>query len=321
MLCSNEPASYTAIDLDQGPRRFCLDLNDQNLSLHRQFDCVINNGTSEHIFDQANVFRVIHNHTRPGGIMFHWIPCLGWIDHGLYAVQPGFFFDLAKANQYEALLIALTCDGICHPLKAGRDWWSALQAHPGLKDAEATVVLKKTADLPFVAPLQRIWTHQSPGLNLANMSRRGALQMRQNLALNRPALQSSTSVWSWHDDPAVDAAGRNNGQVTGSFGFHTDCEPKPWWRVDLGSSQRISEVLVYNRLDEPAWAFRAAHLRVSLSDDADTWRTVFARTDDIPFGGADGNPLRVELNGETARYVRISLPAEGFLHLDEIEVF
>jgi hypothetical protein len=47
-----DPASYTALDLDQGPRRFCFDLNGP-INLQQQFDCVINNGTSEHIFDQA----------------------------------------------------------------------------------------------------------------------------------------------------------------------------------------------------------------------------------------------------------------------------
>ena len=90
-----DPESYTAIDLEPGPRRFCLDLNNANISLQRQFDCVINNGTSEHIFNQGNVYRVIHDHTRAGGTMIHWTPGLGWIDHGLYNVQPGFFFDLA----------------------------------------------------------------------------------------------------------------------------------------------------------------------------------------------------------------------------------
>jgi hypothetical protein len=41
----------------------------------------------------------------------------------------------------------------------------------------------------------------------------------------------------------------------------------------------------------------------------------------IPFGGIDGNPARIKLNGAVARYVRIELPHGGFLHLDEVEVY
>jgi hypothetical protein len=291
------------------------------VSLQRQFDCVINNGTSEHIFDQANVFRVIHDHTRPGGTMIHFTPCLGWINHGLYNIQPGFFFDLAAANGYEVLLIALTCEGICFPLNKSDDCWAALQAHPVLKNAEATAVLRKTTDAPFTTPMQAMWAGHSSGLKLANLARRRILQMRPNLALNRPALQSSTSVWSWHEEPELDAAGGNNGQVTGYFCFHTELEQQPWWRVDLGKPQPVTEVLVYNRLDDDPAARRAAHLCLSLSDNDETWRIVFARTEDTAFGGVDGNPLRVNLQGEKARYVRVSLAGEGYLHLDEIEVY
>jgi hypothetical protein len=40
-----------------------------------------------------------------------------------------------------------------------------------------------------------------------------------------------------------------------------------------------------------------------------------------PFGGADGNPARISLNGASARFVRIELPSGGYLHLDQVEVF
>ena len=64
---------------------------------------------------------------------------------------------------------------------------------------------------------------------------------------------------------------------------------------------------------------------VAVSDDANTWRLVYERTDKTPFGGADGNPLRVKLHDTRARYVRLSLKpspkGKSILHLDEVEVY
>lgn len=314
------PLSYTALDLELGPRRFCIDLNGP-VTLHRQYDCVINNGTSEHVFDQANVFKIIHEHTRAGGIMVHFTPCLGWANHGLYNVQPGFFFDLAAANGYDILLVTLSSTNVCCQLKTGYDFIDAVRSNPELANAEVCALLRKNVDAPFAIPLQGMYSFQSPALALANMSRRHEPQVRPNLALHRPALQSSTSPWSWHDERAVDAAGGNNGQITGYFGFCTECEYRPWWMVDLETSQKISEIVVYNRLDDVQSALRSAHLCIAISDDRQNWHEVFAREEDFPFGGADGRALRVELTGQSGRYVRVSLPEQGFLHLDEIEVY
>ena len=36
--------------------------------------------------------------------------------------------------------------------------------------------------------------------------------------------------------------------------------------------------------------------------------------------GGDGKPLVVQLNGASARWVRLQLNAEEYLHLDEVEV-
>jgi hypothetical protein len=101
---------YAAIDLAPGPAyRILQDLNEP-FDLNRLFDVCINNGTSEHLFDQANFFRMMHNHTKIGGVMIHWTPCLGYYDHGFYNVQPGFFHDLAFANSYEMLAACLVTD-------------------------------------------------------------------------------------------------------------------------------------------------------------------------------------------------------------------
>jgi hypothetical protein len=100
---------YFAVDQGARAAEGRLDLN-YPFDLGRQFDLVINNGTSEHVFNQANVFAMMHMHTRVDGHMVHWTPGIGWIDHGLYNAQPGFFFDLAKANQYDVLSCVLLTD-------------------------------------------------------------------------------------------------------------------------------------------------------------------------------------------------------------------
>jgi hypothetical protein len=38
-------------------------------------------------------------------------------------------------------------------------------------------------------------------------------------------------------------------------------------------------------------------------------------------GYADGKPLRLELGGVIARYVRLQLPGKNYFHLDEVEIY
>ena len=44
----------------------------------------MNSGTTEHLFDQENAFRVAHDLTRVGGLMIHSVPFVGNIDHGFF---------------------------------------------------------------------------------------------------------------------------------------------------------------------------------------------------------------------------------------------
>lgn len=136
-----------------------------------------------------------------------------------------------------------------------------------------------------------------------------------NLALNKPAKQSSVSKWSQKND----AAGAVNGITNGSFGFHTDKEINPWWQVDLLSVYKLTEVWVYNRID--ACPERSRTLRVLLSLDGYEWQLVYANNHNFIFGGIDSQPLRISLENIPARYVRLQLAEENYLHLDEVEVY
>ncbi len=148
--------SYTAIDLlPPNDYRLQQDLN-LPFDLGTRFDVRINNGTSEHVFNQANCYKAIHDHTVAGGVMIHWTPCLGWVDHGFYNVQPGFFFDLATANGYQVVLAALSSASAMIPLIPGQLTSEIVAANPGIQESLACTVLRKTTDEPFRFPLQGV---------------------------------------------------------------------------------------------------------------------------------------------------------------------
>lgn len=117
-----------------------------------------------------------------------------------------------------------------------------------------------------------------------------------------------------------DAAGGCDGIRDGTYGFHTDRENNPWWQVDLGQSQPLTKIVVYNRCDGDV-ADRAARLKVLLSQDSAEWTTCYQHDGKEFLGDADGKPLVIPVTGQSARLVRIQLPGSQYLHLDEIEVF
>lgn len=103
-------SAIVAIDY-HGKDALPFDLNEPlPLPADEVFDVVINTGTAEHVFDQRQLFRTIHERTARGGLIIHAVPWKGWIDHGFYCYQPTFFIDLARANRYELLYdLTWTC--------------------------------------------------------------------------------------------------------------------------------------------------------------------------------------------------------------------
>jgi hypothetical protein len=166
------------------------------------------------------------------------------------------------------------------------------------------------------------------GLPAAPPSRQAAARMHhpvpsgpplRNVAMGKRATQSSISRWSHRQDLYEEAMGGANGVITGGYGFHTDEEDRPWWMVDLEAVFDIFEIRIFNRLEIPQ---RARLLSIWTSLAALDWRHVYTRSDAHDFGGADGNPLRVEfIVPPAARFVRIQLNERSILHLDEVEVY
>jgi SAM-dependent methyltransferase len=134
------------------------------LPLDEQFDIAINNGTAEHVFDLAQFFRTMHERTKPGGLMIHEAPFTGWIDHGFYSFQPTFFFDLAHANGYKAMLVA-HCDFsnlAVTQINGLADVRKLQQRDKGLEgDSNLFVMLRKGGkETPFSPPFQGYYANR-----------------------------------------------------------------------------------------------------------------------------------------------------------------
>lgn len=124
------------------------------------YSTVINHGTAEHIFNIGQVFRTMHDATRPGGLMIHESPFTGWIDHGFYCLQPTLFYDLAAANGYSIELMAiehLASRSVIHINDRG-DFAELARRDQLPYNAMLFVAMRKTKDEPFRIPMQGVYS-------------------------------------------------------------------------------------------------------------------------------------------------------------------
>ncbi len=68
-----------------------------------RFNVVTNFGTTEHIINQVNAMRWVHDLACVDGLIFHHVPGGGYFSHGFFSYTLGFFKQLASANDYETL--------------------------------------------------------------------------------------------------------------------------------------------------------------------------------------------------------------------------
>lgn len=92
---------YVSID-GNGRGTITADLNNTLIleSIGPSFDLVTDFGTGEHIFDQAQVWRTMHDLTKPGGYIAFDRPAQGYQKHCFYLANECLFRDLAEANGY-----------------------------------------------------------------------------------------------------------------------------------------------------------------------------------------------------------------------------
>ncbi|XP_071593081.1 uncharacterized protein [Heliangelus exortis] len=138
----------------------------------------------------------------------------------------------------------------------------------------------------------------------------------QNLALRRPATQSSTSGRAGDAINAVD--GNRDGNWLHGSCSQTQREPEPWWTVDLGRRRAVAAVVVRNRLDCCWHRLKGARVHVGDSLAAHGTRNPVCGT--ITDTGP-GSTSTVCCRGSRGRYVTIAIPGrEERLSLCEVEV-
>lgn len=165
---------YNAIDIADGYRTTILDLNHQPAprDFVKAFDVVLNFGTTEHVLNQYNAMKLIHDATKVGGHIVHLLPCSGHFDHGFFTYTPRCFFTLASYNEYEIVQFSFEGPGgsndlyapvqdfvTYHPALAAAIPGKATEAGRAIasmdvKDLGMILVLRKLKDRPFSAGLE-----------------------------------------------------------------------------------------------------------------------------------------------------------------------
>ena len=133
-----------------------------------------------------------------------------------------------------------------------------------------------------------------------------------NLALNGSASQSSTA-FGGVASRAID--GNTNGTFNDDSVTHTNSEANAWWEVDLGVTENIGDIIIYNRTDI-CCANRLTNFTVS----------VVSANGSISFSESFNSPpnpsLTLNANGALGRIVRVQLNEDNTpLSLAEVEVF
>lgn len=97
---------YVCTDVDRRPGTMYVDLHWPVLDPQyvESFDLVCNHGTSEHVLDVIKVFATLHALAKPGGLIWHTVPCYGLGNHGFVNLTPKFWAALISVNRYAPLM-------------------------------------------------------------------------------------------------------------------------------------------------------------------------------------------------------------------------
>lgn len=96
---------YRSFDIVEAPNCEYLDINtDAVPRRHRSaFDLVLNFGTTEHVLNQYNAMKILHDLARPGGLIYSLFIRGGHMEHGLLHYSDQFIDLLCRANRYETV--------------------------------------------------------------------------------------------------------------------------------------------------------------------------------------------------------------------------
>jgi hypothetical protein len=210
---------YASIDIDGSPGSIPLDLNYDEVPTEfiGKYDVVTNFGTTEHVANQLQSFKIVHDLATPGGLMLHVLPTSGGLNHGLVSYNPKFFWMLGRSNGYKIAFMTMGQSERNSGLPENLLEFLALYEPQAEKDLAAfrmpvtsiVVALQKVFDTPFVAPLdvptgtttehsglrERYWSVLKPDLSFQARERdllarvRDIYQREQSLAANEADIE------------------------------------------------------------------------------------------------------------------------------------
>jgi len=154
---------YAAIDIDGSPGSIPLDLNFDEVpkKFKKHFQLVTNLGTTEHVANQLQAFKIIHDLTADGGLMIHNLPAQGYMNHGLVNYNLKFFWMLARSNGYKWIYSDFAVSDKPYSLPeniAGdvRNFDTSVDQRTKnyeVIDCGIAVVMQKVIDIEFVPPI------------------------------------------------------------------------------------------------------------------------------------------------------------------------
>lgn len=121
---------YRSFDIIEAPHCEYLNLNADAVPPHflERADLTLNFGTTEHVLNQYNALKILHDFTKPGGLIYSLFLRGGNMEHGLLHYSDRFVNLWCRANQYEQV-------------------WRSDHNAPG---NECTwIIVRRTSDEPF----------------------------------------------------------------------------------------------------------------------------------------------------------------------------
>jgi hypothetical protein len=154
---------YAAIDIDGSPGSIPLDLNFDEVprKLKKRFQLATNFGTTEHVANQLQAFKIIHDLMARGGVMIHHLPSQGYLNHGLMNYNLKFFWMLARSNGYKWIYSDFTLSGDSYGMPENilddvrvfeNDIDQRVKSYAAV-DCGIIVAMQKVFDIAFVPPI------------------------------------------------------------------------------------------------------------------------------------------------------------------------
>ncbi|XP_078603049.1 uncharacterized protein LOC144877051 isoform X2 [Branchiostoma floridae x Branchiostoma japonicum] len=160
-------------------------------------------------------------------------------------------------------------------------------------------------------------THASPPDGPPFVTEIGFYGFEDNIALRRPAAQSS--IYNSANQPGLAVDGNTDTAWTGGSCVHTAQETGPWWSVDLGFPRNVGIVTVYNRQD-CCWD-RINPFRVHVTDSVSSLSDVTSCGGDHRFREGQAN-MEVHCAGLKGQVVVIQLPGtDRIMNMCEVKVY